>query len=115
MSDSNDGKFFIFIFGNKTLIGFFHVRVSSTSREGRHKEGFADEGIALFGDGSFAFFLAGVMEDNIEVGIACKLFLIGDKLKATSFSEDGKDGHIAESFRRFDVFETLSQIRLGFD
>ena len=55
-SDSDDGEFFILAFGNKPFIEFFHVRVSTTGREGRHKEGFPDIGVALFGDRGFSFF-----------------------------------------------------------
>ena len=82
------------------------MRISSTGREGRHKEGFTDEGIALFRDGGSAFFQARVIEDDVKACIAGKLFEIGDKLKAAGFREDSEDGHIAESFGSFDILET---------
>jgi hypothetical protein len=103
-----------FAFGNKTFIEFFHLRISSTGRARGHKEGFADERIALFREGGSAFFQAGVIKDDIKACITDKLFEIGDKLEATSFRQDGEDGDITESFSCFDFLETLFQIRLGF-
>jgi hypothetical protein len=41
--------------------------------------------------------------------------LIGDKLKATSFGQNGENSNFAESFSGFDVFQTESQIRFVFE